>query len=304
MTAPTLQAPSEQSLRLVVTSATDDGGRTGNEDAYTVRSLPPVAVGDGAAESGYLIAVADGMGGYQRGEVASQMAIDIVNEMFEKDPGADSALLLKQAFRRANDWIYENGQGASPSQMMGTTLLVAVTRGKYATIANIGDSRAYLVRANRLNQVTKDHSFVADQVAQGVMTDKEARESPHRNILTQALGHKQKLDAKMPNIFELTLLPEDRLLLCTDGFYDVVPDNDLLNVMLTTPPEDSPAKLIQLANERGTTDNVTAVILTALPAREPVAIAIAGPSRVSPLIGIAAAAILILIIAIAVLFLL
>jgi protein phosphatase len=299
-----LQAPPEQQLRLVVTSATDDGGRTGNEDAYALRPLAPVGVGESAAEGGYVIAVADGMGGYQRGEVASQMAIDIVTEMFDQDPGADPALLLKQAFRRANDWIYENGQGASPSQMMGTTLLVAVTRGKYATIANIGDSRAYLVRANRLNQVTKDHSFVADQVAQGVMTELEARESPHRNILTHALGHKQKLDSKMPNIFELTLLPEDRLLLCTDGFYDVVPDNDLLNVLLTTPPDDAPARLIELANERGTSDNVTAVIVTALPSREPVVIAVAGPSRVSPLIGLAAAAILILIIVLAALFLL
>lgn len=297
-------APPEQPLRLVVTSATDDGGRTGNEDAYIVTELPPVGSDRGSTEASYLVAVADGMGGYQRGEVASQMAIAIVQEMFAEDPGADPALLLKQAFRRANERIYENGQGASPSQMMGTTLLVAVTRGKYATIANIGDSRAYLVRANRLNQVTKDHSFVAEQVAQGVMTDQEARESPHRNILTHALGHRPKLDSKMPNIFELTLLPEDRLLLCTDGFYDVVPDNDLLNVMLLSEPEEAPGKLVQLANERGTSDNVTAVVITALPAREPVAVVTAGPSRPSPLVAIAAAAVLILVIALAILFLL
>jgi protein phosphatase len=304
VTASTLQAPPEQPLRLLVTSATDDGGRTGNEDALSVSALAAVGAGDGAAEGGYLVAVADGMGGYQRGEVASQMAIQTVKEMFEQDPGADPALLLKQAFRRANDRIYENGQGASPSQMMGTTLLVAVTRGKYTTIANIGDSRAYLVRANRLNQVTKDHSFVADQVAHGVMTEQEARESPHRNILTHALGHKQKLDTKIPNIFELTLLPEDRLLLLTDGFYDVVPDNDLLNVMLTTEPEAAPAKLVELANERGTTDNVTAVIVSAMPAREPVAMAKSAPSRVSPLIGLAAAAILLVIALLVVLFVL
>jgi protein phosphatase len=304
VTASTLQAPTELPLRLVVTYATDDGGRSGNEDAYVVSDLPAVGADAGASDSGYLIAVADGMGGYQRGEVASQMAIETVQEMFAQDPGADAALLLKQAFRRANDTIYENGQGASPSQMMGTTLLVAVTRGKYATIANIGDSRAYLVRANRLNQVTKDHSFVADQVAHGVMTEQEARESPHRNILTHALGHKQKLDTKMPNIFELTLLPEDRLLLLTDGFYDVVPDNDLLNVMLTTDPESAPGKLIALANERGTTDNVTAVVVSALPSREPVAIAQAVPTRISPAIGLAAAAIAILIVLLIVFFVL
>ena len=286
---------------MVVASATDDGGRTGNEDAVSVQPIPPVGEGDGASEGGYLAIVADGMGGYQRGEVASQMAIEIIQEMFDADPGADSATLLKQAFRRANERIYENGQGASPSAMMGTTLLVAATRGKFATIANIGDSRAYLARANRLTQVTKDHSFVAEQVAVGAMTELEARESPHRNILTHALGHRPKLDAKIPNIFELTLLPEDRLLLCTDGFHDVVPENDLLNVLLTSEPEPATRRLVDLAKERATTDNVTAVVFEVLPIREPVVI-VQRPSRgVPPVVGLAAAAILIILLALLVL---
>jgi serine/threonine protein phosphatase PrpC len=269
-----------------------------------VRPLPAVGVGVGATDGGYLAGVADGMGGYQRGEVASQMAIDTVKEMFDEDPGADAALLLKQAFRRANERIYENGQGASPSAMMGTTLIVAATRGKYATIANIGDSRAYLARANRLTQITKDHSFVADQVAVGAMTELEARESPHRNILTHALGHRPKLDAKIPNIFEITLLPGDHLLLCTDGFHDVVQENDLLNVLLTTEPESAAERLVDLANERGTTDNVTAVVLSVLPAREPIVLPERAPSRLSPVIGLAAAAVLILILAVLFLFVL
>lgn len=298
MTVTTVQSPAEQRLRVVTAFATDEGGRTGNEDAVFVQPLAPI--GDG--EGGYLAAVADGMGGYQRGEVASQMAIDTVKEMFDADPGADPALLLKQAFRRANERIYENGQGASPSAMMGTTLIVAVTRGKYATIANIGDSRAYLARANRLTQITKDHSFVADQVAAGAMSEREARESPHRNILTHALGHRPKLDSKIPNIFEITLLPEDRLLLCTDGFHDVVAENDLLNVLLTSEPEDAPQQLIQLAKERGTTDNVTAVVLSVLPAREPVVIASGPPSRLTPVIVLAIAVILILVLALAYVF--
>jgi protein phosphatase len=239
------------------------------------------------------------MGGYQRGEIASQMAVDVVREMFASDPGADSALLLKQAFRRANERIFENGQGATPPAMMGTTLVVTATRGKYATIASIGDSRAYLARANRLTQITKDHSFVAEQVTRGAMTADEARESPQRNILLHALGHRAKLDAKMPNIFEITLLPEDRLLLCTDGFYDVVPDSDLLNLIVTTEPERSAARLVQVAVERGASDNVTAVVLSVMPAREPVAPARAeGGGRWSPLyLGVIAAVILVVLIA-------
>jgi PPM family protein phosphatase len=272
VTSATLEAPTEDQIQIVVASATDVGGRTGNEDAVAVEPLLPVGEGEAALEGGYLAILADGMGGYQRGEVASEMAIEIVKEMFAADPGADSALLLKQAFRRANDRIYANGQGAVPPQMMGTTLVVAAVRGKYATIANIGDSRAYLARAGRLTQVTKDHSLVADQVAAGSMTEDEARESPHRNILTHALGHRAKLDAKMPNIFELTLLPEDQLLLCTDGFYDVVPSADLLNVLLTSGAKEATGRLIDLAKERGTSDNVSAVIISVQSTREPLAV--------------------------------
>jgi protein phosphatase len=299
----TLEAPPAQQLKISVASSTDVGGRTSNEDAVAVDVLPAVGSGEGALEAGYLAVLADGMGGYQRGEVASEMAIEIVREMFAADPGADTALLLKQAFRRANDRIYENGQGAVPPQMMGTTLVVAAVRGKYATIANIGDSRAYLARANRITQITKDHSLVADQVANGTITEDEARESPHRNILTHALGHRAKLDAKMPNIFEITLLPEDRLLLCTDGFYDVVPSNDLLNVLLTLDGQPATQRLVELAKERGTSDNVSAIVISVSPAREPMtipaeAIGRQGASQTMMIAAIVAIVILIALVAI------
>ena len=295
-------APVETPLRVVVCSATHVGGRTENEDAVCVMELPQVGSGPTAAEGGYLLAVADGMGGYQRGEVAAQMAIETLREMFTEDPGADPALLLKQAFRRANERIYENGLGTGPTAMMGTTLVAAVTHGKYATIANIGDSRAYLARAKRLTQITKDHTVVAEQVARGAMSEQQARESPHRNVLTHALGHRPKLEAKLPDIFEITLLPEDRLLLCTDGFYDVVPEDDLLRVVTESEPQEAAQDLVNLAVERGTSDNVSAAVLAVLPAREPELIA-PGPSgaRSALLLPVLAAIILILILA-AVLF--
>ena len=256
-------------VRLVVGAATDVGGREENEDAVFVGQLPPVETAGATPAPGYLLALADGMGGYQRGEVASNLAIEALRDAFVEDPGADPAPLMKQAFRRANQAIYSGGHAGGASQMMGTTLVAAVLRGKYATIASIGDSRAYLVRAGRLTQVTKDHSLVAEQVSQGAMTEGEARQSPHRNILTHALGHRERLDAKMPSVFELMLLPEDRLLLCSDGFYDVVADEDLIGVLLADPPEAAARRLVDLAVERGTTDNVSAVIAEALPTRVP-----------------------------------
>ncbi len=260
-------------VRVVVGAATDAGGRDGNEDMVHVGELP-AAGGPSATDAGdgYLLAVADGMGGHERGEVASRMAIETVARLFAEEAGADTALLLKQAFRRANEAIYENGQAAGADQTMGTTLVVAALRGKYATIASVGDSRAYLVRANALTQVTKDHSLVAEQVSRGAMTARQARESSQRNILTHALGHKPKLDAKIPAIFELTLLPEDRLLLCTDGFYDVVDDADIVQTLLAHQPEDAAKRLVDLAVERGTTDNVSAVVAKALPTRVPATI--------------------------------
>jgi protein phosphatase len=282
----------------VVGSATHVGGRPENEDAVHVSELPPLGSGPDASEGGFLLAVADGMGGYQRGEVASGLAIETVRAMFVEDPGADIALLLKQAFRRANEKIYENGLASGPSAMMGTTLVVAATRGKYATIASIGDSRAYLARANRLTQVTKDHSLVAEQVSRGSMTEAEARESPHRNILTHALGHKPKLDTKMPSVFEITLLPEDHLLILTDGFFDVVPDDDLLRIVLDNPADVAAQRLVELAVERGTSDNVSAVVASVQPVRvaEPVLVSAGGrPSFLLP-----AAAILLLIAVLAV----
>jgi serine/threonine protein phosphatase PrpC len=257
----------EDQLRISVGSATDVGGRTENEDAVHVAELQPLPNGDLAGQPGFLLVIADGMGGHQRGEVASSLAVDTVREMFGEDPGADAALLLKQAFRRANERIYENGHALGEDAMMGTTLVVAATRGKYATIASIGDSRAYLIRANRVTQITQDHSLVAEQVAQGAMSAEEARESPHRNILIHALGHRAKLDPRMPSVFEITLLPEDRLLLCTDGFYDVASDEDLLHVAQGDDPQFAAQALVNTAVERGATDNVTAIVAAVAPSR-------------------------------------
>jgi PPM family protein phosphatase len=292
----------ERQLDIRISSGTDVGGRVDNEDAIAVRELEPVDLGDGEPVEGYLLALADGMGGHQRGEVASKIAVDTIQDMFLADPAGDIVPLLKQAFRRANELIHDSWQGEAKSQLMGTTLVVAATRGKYATIANIGDSRAYLIRADRLQQITRDHSLVAEQVAQGHMTIEEARESPHRNIITHALGHKARLDSKMPNVFEITLLEEDRLLLLSDGFFDVIPDEDLLRLVLEADSETVAARLIAVAKERGTTDNVSAIVATVVP-RPNLALATAQTSALSrqtavPVVPIAAAILILILLAV------
>lgn len=289
----------EDELRIAVGYATDPGGRTENEDAVFVAELPASDVGPATDRASFMMVVADGMGGHQGGEIASRIAIDTLRESIGNGTAADAdmAVLMKQAFRRANERIYEQGQAQGDgTAMMGTTLVAATTRGKYATIASVGDSRAYLVRANRLTQITKDHSLVAQQVAEGAITREQARTSPQRNVLMHALGQQPKLDGKLPSIYEITLLPEDRLLLCTDGFYDVATDDDLLQVTLAVDPELAAARLVTLAIERGASDNVTAIVasVSAARVRKAISVGAAGGRSVLEPVLVAIAAILIM----------
>lgn len=252
-------------VEIVVGGASEVGGRETNQDTFLVR---PLATASGSVDGpGFLIAVADGMGGYQGGDVASRTATELLEDLFARETPRDVAAALKQAFRRANEAIYQRSQAEGGNGPMGTTLVAAVIQGKYATVASVGDSRAYLVRANQLTQVTQDHSLVAEQVSQGALSEADARHSPQRNILTHALGHREQLDRKMPGIFEITLLPEDRLLLCSDGFYDVLQTDDYLRELALPDAEAAATALARLAVERGASDNVTAVVAAVMPSQ-------------------------------------
>ncbi len=276
----------QSDLQIAVGSTTEAAGRPNNEDAVLVTQLPEVEPGSGP---GFLLAVADGMGGLDRGEVASRLAIDLLNDLFARDRPEDVAQALKQAYRRANDAIYQQSVESAQGGNMGTTLVSAVIQGKYATIANVGDSRAYLIRANQLTQVTQDHSVVADQVAKGEIREEDARNSPQRNLLTQALGTHQSLDRRMPSVYELTLLPEDRLLLCSDGFFDVLTPEDYVGIVTIDDPQGSATRLAALAMERGTTDNVSTVVVAVSPStatiqREQIGTELAEQRGFSPLL--------------------
>lgn len=238
--------------RLVIGAATHPGPvREQNEDAVWYSDVPAEP-----SPTPIVMAVADGMGGYQRGEVAAQMAIESLQERFAAADTEDIPLMLRQAYRQANERIFAGGSAEGEHNMMGTTLVVAVVRDNDLTVANVGDSRAYLVRANRLNQVTADHSLVAEQVAMGAMTQEEARDSQHKNIITRALGHRQRVDA---DIYELKLLPDDRVLLSSDGLHDYIEEDELVELLTSNPPEVAATKIVDMAITGGSTDNVTAL---------------------------------------------
>jgi protein phosphatase len=247
-----------EELTYEVASYTDPAGRESNEDAILTAPLP-------GRSGGHLLAVADGMGGYENGEVASRIAIETLQKTLAESRSEDLAVALKQAYRQANAAIYEYGLSNGGGDPLGTTLVAAVVVGRYATIANVGDSRAYLFRANQLTQITQDHSVVGEQIAKGEITEGEARKSRQRNLLTASLGLSETLDRRLPGIFEISLLPEDSLLLCSDGFYDVLETQDYLGLLGDRAQGDIARQLTDLAKSRGTTDNVSAVVLRVSP---------------------------------------
>lgn len=243
-------------LTVRVGAATDTGPvREQNEDAVLISEPDPQML----ESNGLLLAVADGMGGYQRGEVASRIAVETLREIYYESPLGENELpdRLKRAFRTANERIFEDGSAEGQQNMMGTTLVAAVVKDNDLTLANVGDSRGYLVRASRANQITQDHSLVAEQVAAGAMTAEEARESQHRNIITRALGHRNRIDV---DIFEMRLLADDRLVLTSDGLHDYVTDDDLANIPVSKSADDAARELIALAIENQTNDNVSVLV--------------------------------------------
>lgn len=250
-------------MRLAVGGATDTGTvRDNNQDTIFIGDPET----DIAQINGLLLAVADGMGGYQHGEIASQIAIETLRDEFYGSEVAEAEIpqRLKRAYRLANERIFADGASRGPDHLMGTTLVAAVIRGNALTVANVGDSRAYLIRANRLNQISTDHSLVAEQVAAGTMTQDEARQSHHRHIITRALGQHERVDV---DIFELRLLADDRLIIASDGVSDYLKETDISQAVIGVDPEEAARKLVSSAIEHASSDNVSAIVAWMAPTR-------------------------------------
>lgn len=227
---------------------TDNGrARDHNEDSFAIDVSPE------HAEAGALFVVCDGMGGFASGEVASELAVETIQTRFYAADASDPQAALRHAFQDANERVYREGRGK-----MGTTGVAALFRNGVVMLANVGDSRAYVLRAGQIRQLTQDHSFVQEQVAAGILTAAQARESTYRNIITRALGHREAVEV---DIFHFPLRPEDRILLCSDGLSGMVEPDELVEIAGSGPLEQSVDALIDLANERGGPDNITAVLV-------------------------------------------
>lgn len=297
MSAPgKLVEPAVETLRLEAGAVSEAAGRDENQDVAIAVPL--------SAPDDILLLVADGLGGHPAGDVASRIAADTLRAALTEPVTGDASQVLKQAYRRAHDAILAASEQEPAYEGMGTTLTSALVRGKYATVANVGDSRAYLLRGSGLTQISRDHTVAGDELAAKRIDVETARRDPRRNILTHALGTEAKLDSKLPNLFELTLLPGDRLLLCSDGLYGALDETELRRALAEGDADTAARALVALAEQRGTHDNASAAVAVAVPTRVPVVTLPAPAARTGgipgTMIAAAVAVLLILLMVIAV----
>src|SRR5690242_15724106 len=210
------------------------------------------------ARKGALFIVADGMGGHAAGEVASEIAVDTVSNVYYQDDSEDVPVALLRAIKRANALIYQRAAENMLRSGMGTTCVAAVLRGKIAYIANVGDSRAYLIRAGQAVQISQDHSWVAEQVRAGLLTEDQARSHAQRNVITRCLGTQPDVEI---DVFPVELQESDSLVLCTDGLSGLISDEELRTIVDQHQPQESVYLLVERANENGGPDNITAIVV-------------------------------------------
>jgi PPM family protein phosphatase len=243
-------------LRLQVAQHTDIGcKRIANEDnLITVLPEDPQILQD----KGALFVVADGMGGHAQGDRASELAVNTVREIYYQTENEERAASLTHAIKQANALIYQENGACSPQTGMGTTCIAAVLQEKTLTVANVGDSRIYVIHEGQIRQISRDHSWVAEQVQAGLLTEEQARTHTQRNIITRALGTQAEVEI---DVFEETVAEGDALILCTDGLCGLVKDEEMLQIVETYQPEESVQQLIARANAAGGPDNITAIVV-------------------------------------------
>jgi PPM family protein phosphatase len=225
-------------------SLTERGRRAVNQDAVLVAEV--------AGQE--LVAVADGMGGHAAGEIASRRALEVLREAIQGGATLDAAM------RNANAAVYELAAARPELHGMGTTLVALLRRGPRYMIANVGDSRAYRVDRHGIHQLTRDHSFVAEASGSGSMSAEDAERSPWRNAVTRAIGTDRLIEVDCYGPFDAT--EDHTILLCTDGVYRAVPDDDLRRITLEGgQPEDAARDLLKAAFRAGSDDNISAGVV-------------------------------------------
>ena len=236
-----------------VYSATDVGQKRKMNQDYVFVSDGPVG------NLPNLFVVADGMGGHNAGDYASSHAVQILVDEIQRDADFNPIKVIRHAIETANTEIIEQALKDEKLRGMGTTIVVSTIVGHYAYVANVGDSRLYVVQ-DRIHQVTKDHSLVQEMVRMGELKAEDARNHPDKNIITRALGAEKTVDI---DFFDLKLEPGSTVLMCSDGLSNMVEDAKMEEIILKpdTDLEKKGEALVREANLNGGKDNIAIVLI-------------------------------------------
>ena len=247
-------SPKQVSLRMGYRT---EVGRVREHNEDSLKWFDPLEKKPASQEKGWLFVVADGMGGYAAGEVASKIAVDVLAQYYET-VHPPILNILEEAIREANLQIFQRSRLGSEVGM-GTTIVCAAIAKEGLYLAHVGDSRAYLQRHQQLIPLTRDHTLVNDLLETGVITQEEARTHPQRHVLSRALGKKQEVQPELCG--PLSLDENDMLLLCTDGISGYLDDNQISYILQTNAedPQAAVNALIQFADTIGGEDNATAI---------------------------------------------
>ena len=250
-------------LHALQSASLTDPGRVRDHNEDCIESRPDIG----------LFVLADGMGGYNAGEVASGMATSLISDGLQEtweprglasrgrdDTKALSEQLIKDQVARANSAIFTTSQNNPECAGMGTTLVVTLFFDNFMTVAHIGDSRLYRLRGESMEQVTRDHSLLQEQLDSGLITPEEAKLSQNKNLVTRALGIDPSVE---PEVHVYETQPDDTYLLCSDGLSDMVEDEEIRLTLITlkSNPNLTVQQLVQAANDNGGRDNISAMLI-------------------------------------------
>lgn len=205
-----------------------------------------------------LFVVADGMGGHKAGDVASRYTVERLVSLVKESEENDAISTISNAIERVNQELYEKANSLADYEGMGTTLVVAIVNNNVLKVANVGDSRLYII-GDDITQVTRDHSLVEELVLSGKINRVEAKNHEKKNYITRAIGGEKGVEAEM---FSATISAGDRILMCSDGLTNMVDDEDIFDTVKRSEDiKEAVDTLVKMANDNGGTDNISVVII-------------------------------------------
>jgi protein phosphatase len=232
-------------------SITDTGKKRSSNQDFVYASEQPVG------NLSNLLIVADGMGGHNAGDIASRSTVEAMVDYIEKAEEKRPIPLLSMAIHHANDLVVEKAEADRSLEGMGTTVVAATLKDEYLYIANVGDSRLYLID-QEIEQITRDHSLVEEMIRNGELLRKDARSHPKRNVITRAVGVHSPVKI---DFFDVKLEKGDRILLCSDGLTTMVEDEEILSIVKKCgSPKEAAQRLVTEANKNGGKDNISVVV--------------------------------------------